>query len=274
MPRVDLNVPFHEKDEAKKLGARWDITQKTWYVPDGVNESAFARWLPEKPFWNVWAPSYFIAEAPSTCWKCHRNTRVFAFLIPTGLIFDSREAYQTWQQDPDYIRWGKDDTQAALYFITHLSKQAQAQIKRLASQYHLDHSQTMGLTYWMNHCEYCKEKQSDFELFQKENATFFPIFSQAAPAILLHAVNEPLKASAECRVYAQGFFDHMTRLPSAQPLESPAPLEPRDRYEMTLESLEKGGIPSMPYEPEEEDSCCRDLAPFEMRTSMVSRTSR
>ncbi|HHG9144161.1 TPA: DUF5710 domain-containing protein, partial [Escherichia coli] len=24
MARVDINVPYNEKDEAKKLGARWD----------------------------------------------------------------------------------------------------------------------------------------------------------------------------------------------------------------------------------------------------------
>jgi len=28
MPRIDLNVPFSEKDEAKLLGARWDVQHK------------------------------------------------------------------------------------------------------------------------------------------------------------------------------------------------------------------------------------------------------
>ncbi len=43
--QVFLKVPFAEKDEAKRLGARWDPARKKWYVPNGVNAEAFSRWL-------------------------------------------------------------------------------------------------------------------------------------------------------------------------------------------------------------------------------------
>jgi len=43
-----LNVPYAEKDEAKKLGAKWDSTRKKWYVPQGVNPEPFSRWLTAK----------------------------------------------------------------------------------------------------------------------------------------------------------------------------------------------------------------------------------
>jgi WD40 repeat protein len=42
--RIDLAVPFAEKDEAKRLGARWDPAKKTWYVADGMDSTRFARW--------------------------------------------------------------------------------------------------------------------------------------------------------------------------------------------------------------------------------------
>ena len=50
-PRVSTDVsflscPFKEKDIAKKLGAKWDVARKAWYVPSGVAISPFARWLP------------------------------------------------------------------------------------------------------------------------------------------------------------------------------------------------------------------------------------
>ena len=32
--RIYLNVPFGEKDEAKKMGARWESSKKRWYVND------------------------------------------------------------------------------------------------------------------------------------------------------------------------------------------------------------------------------------------------
>ena len=30
--RIDLRVPYSEKDEAKALGARWDAGSKRWYT--------------------------------------------------------------------------------------------------------------------------------------------------------------------------------------------------------------------------------------------------
>ena len=47
MARIDLLVPFSEKDAAKQLGAKWDVAKKVWYVPDGINPSAFRKWLPQ-----------------------------------------------------------------------------------------------------------------------------------------------------------------------------------------------------------------------------------
>ena len=40
-----LKVPYAEKDDAKALGARWNQERKAWYVPDGVADAPFARWL-------------------------------------------------------------------------------------------------------------------------------------------------------------------------------------------------------------------------------------
>jgi hypothetical protein len=44
--RMNLKVPFVEKDQAKKLGARWDAARKFWYVADAADLSAFLRWSP------------------------------------------------------------------------------------------------------------------------------------------------------------------------------------------------------------------------------------
>ena len=46
--RVNLKVPFAEKDEAKKLGARWDAARKIWYVENKPDMAPFARWAPVK----------------------------------------------------------------------------------------------------------------------------------------------------------------------------------------------------------------------------------
>lgn len=44
--RVDLNVPYAEKDRAKELGARWDVASRTWFAPPGADLRPLRRWLP------------------------------------------------------------------------------------------------------------------------------------------------------------------------------------------------------------------------------------
>ena len=46
MPNTYLTVDFKEKDAAKALGARWDGSQRQWYVPEGRELLPFAQWLP------------------------------------------------------------------------------------------------------------------------------------------------------------------------------------------------------------------------------------
>jgi hypothetical protein len=45
--RIDLNVPYSDKDSAKKLGARWDAERKTWYVIDVIDLWPFMKWMPK-----------------------------------------------------------------------------------------------------------------------------------------------------------------------------------------------------------------------------------
>lgn len=43
--KVWLNVPYDDKDEAKKLGARWDKDKKKWYtLSNNTNIDAFKKW--------------------------------------------------------------------------------------------------------------------------------------------------------------------------------------------------------------------------------------
>lgn len=46
--RIDLNVPYSQKERAKLYGAKWDSVKKTWYVIDPENMSPLKEWL-KKP---------------------------------------------------------------------------------------------------------------------------------------------------------------------------------------------------------------------------------
>ena len=43
--RINLKVEFKDKEEVKRLGARWDGIKKTWYIVNQENLSLFKRWL-------------------------------------------------------------------------------------------------------------------------------------------------------------------------------------------------------------------------------------
>ena len=47
--RVNLQVPYRDKDQAKQLGARWDAARKVWYVIDAPDLVPFMPWLDEPP---------------------------------------------------------------------------------------------------------------------------------------------------------------------------------------------------------------------------------
>ncbi|SIN68264.1 Exodeoxyribonuclease VII large subunit [Singulisphaera sp. GP187] len=58
-PRVDLRVPFVEKEDAKALGARWDSQKKLWYAPPGADLDHLKRWVPK----DARAPTFSVAIA-------------------------------------------------------------------------------------------------------------------------------------------------------------------------------------------------------------------
>lgn len=43
--RTNLNVPFAQKDRARKLGAQWDAAKKVWYIQDVEDVRPFMQWM-------------------------------------------------------------------------------------------------------------------------------------------------------------------------------------------------------------------------------------
>ena len=41
-----LAVPYAQKNQAKKLGAKWDRKAKSWFAPEGTDMSGLKQWLP------------------------------------------------------------------------------------------------------------------------------------------------------------------------------------------------------------------------------------
>ncbi len=45
MSKIYLSLPFKEKDEAKKFGAKWDPAVKKWYITENINTDNFTKWF-------------------------------------------------------------------------------------------------------------------------------------------------------------------------------------------------------------------------------------
>lgn len=74
MPNTYLSVPFHEKDQAKALGARWDTQEKKWYAPKD-EKVLIERWPLKPPITQIVGENRFFAGntlfvdlVPRTCW--------------------------------------------------------------------------------------------------------------------------------------------------------------------------------------------------------------
>lgn len=46
--RINLSVPFEEKDIVKGLGAKWDSARKVWYIENVENIKSFLPWIDDR----------------------------------------------------------------------------------------------------------------------------------------------------------------------------------------------------------------------------------
>ncbi len=174
-----LNVPYAEKDIVKKLGARWDPINKTWYVPDNVDLKKFSKWIDDlKP--NLILDNLFIAVSQERCWKCQKVVPVLSLCSKNFTYIENPGKVDSYTQE------FKNDL--TFFSSINLPSQKIAQyINNKFPFYYPDYSKTIQSKYWMNHCIFCKAKLGDFFLYNEPGGAFFPIDPDDAKKIeLIH----------------------------------------------------------------------------------------
>lgn len=94
-----IKVPYEEKDEAKRLGAKWDAQHKCWYVQDRRDYWKFVRWLHRDAICcYVFMDHFWLVEGVRRCWRknCGQETAVVAIANGPLVEFD-RKCYATQQ---------------------------------------------------------------------------------------------------------------------------------------------------------------------------------
>ena len=213
MSRTDLQVPFSEKDEAKSLGARWDASNKTWYVPENIDLSKFQKWMPPAFEPNIVASSYFIAQNTKSCWKCNQSTRIYGFLLPSG---HRTKDYIEHDDGTDEEVWSVSSEQTILSYITTLPREVESRVAKISRHYKPDFSKTTQSAYWMNHCEKCGMKQGDFNIFDEPQGGFLFLYPEEAKSVILYHITEPFEAECGGYSYDVEFFKYMQQQPFQQ----------------------------------------------------------
>jgi hypothetical protein len=179
-PKMELNLPFEEKEEAKKLTPKpaWDNELKKWFIPEGVPSEPFSRWLPT-PIWNVRSDYFFIAKTRVKCWKCKQVTAVYGVILPIGHeLLDSDK-----EKNLDILV--KRHFVTTLSYISWLHPDTEGILKRDLP----DHRYSVEENCYANHCDYCNAKQSDFYLFCEPGQGFHPTSKEDAYKIIIKQID-------------------------------------------------------------------------------------
>lgn len=173
---IDLDVPFSEKDEAKRLGARWNPERRKWFIPAGVSPEPFQRWLKDNPaltiktlVQTIYAPVWLLTSAEN-CYRCHRNSVVFSI---TGQAIRDYEVGD-YNDVRYYVHRADRDTFVSISNLEIVDDRIAQYLSKFAPNYRMDYSKTQDAHVYMNHCQYCGAKLGDFYMHNEPGGAFLP----------------------------------------------------------------------------------------------------
>lgn len=95
-----LNVPFAEKDEAKRLGARWNPARKSWYIENVEDITSFMKWMPEE---------YKKPHSAKTVKKANKSGEVLKIWADGGCWPNPGPGGWGWHRSDGESRFGGDE---------------------------------------------------------------------------------------------------------------------------------------------------------------------
>ena len=187
MTRIDLFVPYSEKDEAKAFGAKWDNVLKLWYIPEGVDPSAFDKWRTNPAtIPNVRCNRFYVATAEQNCESCSAPVQMVTFVLPRG--------WELWETDDEdgLNYWEMYECDVILTGIRWINEAALKAVQKYSSNFRFVHKG------YLNHCGKCGSAQE--EPNSGNIHVFKPHDAEQAKQITLQYFCEPF----ECNCRHQG----------------------------------------------------------------------
>lgn len=131
------------------------------------------------------APVFIVATGNRSCRKCKSETRIHAIIISSpSRSFNEIDP----RQEPGYF--------AVLSYVEDVSDGIAIYFKGAMPGYFLDDTpQWRPRPFWMNHCENCRSKVSDFDIIESTIAPLKPA-TIGARGMSLTPIAKPLQAKA------------------------------------------------------------------------------
>lgn len=166
-----LNVPYAEKDQAKSRYAKWDSQRKQWYATNPIFYFRFKEWIDGRA---VAQNEVYIAYAPKKCWKCAKDSPVYAFAVKIEDIIDIignmpddinmndiSEIYDYIGTDMAIIPINQNISKEIVNYLT----------ENTACKFAYSH--TVKASYFANICEHCNALQGNYYVYSEVDSPFF-----------------------------------------------------------------------------------------------------
>ncbi|MBN3777040.1 hypothetical protein G3O06_05590 [Burkholderia sp. Ac-20345] len=196
--RVPLLLPTKHELDAERGRAQWFDTsgQKGWFMTRGSLYEMLRPYVP-----TIVAPRWSVARTCVPCWKCYRDTHVYAVCVcaPAGWLYSTPDDLDWAASMPEATRDGRLNVwsmwEALPYavtsaYLTRVNGSAMQQLQIICPAYRPDTSEAAGGRYWMNHCEHCEAKQGDHFLHGTDHGPgkFLPMSEEASTEIQFREV--------------------------------------------------------------------------------------
>jgi hypothetical protein len=206
--KIYLEVPYSEKEFAKKLGAKWDFIKKTWFIYSDIDNTSFIRWHPSYKI-KLKAQYFYLAQSIYPCYKCDTPTQVNAIVLPSGFYTLDYDTIETRKQQnflPDNMPFCIQNYVIILSYIYYISNEALTAIQKYTNHYNKKYSHTINSSYYRSSCLKCFAAHGDNSLIHEFNTPFFPVDSNNFSKIKFIKINKPILLNSGYTEYPN-FYD-------------------------------------------------------------------
>lgn len=187
MGRKYLYVPFEERDEAMRHGARWDPDAKCCFIDSELDAeldtASLRRWLGQRPAaadppYSIVCEQAYIVSTRIRCWKCAASIRVACLYCESGRI--DGEPYEHF----------------TVSNITAVDDALRRQLEPF-SELRFAYSRDGGGRFLVNHCPRCRAQQADYYLHCEPSGAFFSLKDAPAGAFEIVPLAGPVRLTGD-----------------------------------------------------------------------------